>query len=383
MRVLIVSGIFHPEVGGPATYLRELADTLTRRGDHVGVVAYGDPRLPSDGEYPVWRVSRAGGRLRRLSRFIGVLWRRSRGQELWFVNDYGLPAALVARIRRPAIVMKIVGDFAWEYARRNHLVTDTIDEFQTRRYSWRVEALRKVQQFYVRRATRIIVPSAYLKKIVSGWGVPDSRIVVVYNAVNFTPPPRYPRQPGSGPVLLTAARLAPWKGMDHLLKILARLRREIPDARLLIAGDGPDRGALERLASDLELRSAIAWLGNISRERLIEEMLRADAFVLLSEYEGFSHVLLEAMRCGTPVVASAVGGNAELIRPGTDGLLVDPRQHDVVANELRALLVDDVSLRHYSEAARARSEEYRWGSLVEHTLEVFEEVAHKHSGNGE
>src|SRR5688572_32391210 len=91
LRVLIVSGIFHPDVGGPATYLHQLATALADRGHGVGVVAYGDPSARTAYPFPVWRVPRTGHPLLRLIRFTGKLLRVGRGFPLWYVNDYGIP----------------------------------------------------------------------------------------------------------------------------------------------------------------------------------------------------------------------------------------------------------------------------------------------------
>ena len=375
MRLLIVSGIFHPEIGGPATYLHTLSRTLAEQGHRVGVVAYGDEHAPDAYPFPVWRVSRKGHRFLRLARFARVLWHVSKDYPVWYVNDYGVPALAVSRLRRPVVVMKIVGDFSWEYSRRHGLTTDGINDFQTRSYGRQVAALKRLQRLCVRSAQRVIVPSRYLGGLVEGWGVPVSRIRVIYNAASIDGLKREPVTPPTpGPILLTAGRLAPWKGMDHLLEILSRIRADVPSVRLVVAGDGPLEASLRAQATQLGLDASVTWLGRVARERLVSWMEASDAFVLLSEYEGFPHVAIEAMASGLPVALSGAGGNPELVTDGHDGLLLDPGHHAGSAAALVRLLTDEPWRRTLGERARSRAADFSWLTLMKQTLDVFAEV---------
>ena len=162
MKICITSGTFHPDIGGPPTYLYALAEELPRRGHQLRVVTYGQP----GGSYP-YRISRVPRGLpaqARLAIFTLAVLRESRGADLLYVNDYGLPPTLANLTLRKPLVMKIVGDFAWEYAVRHSLVPRelTLDQFQPHRYGGKVERLRAMQTWYARRADLIIVPSEYL-----------------------------------------------------------------------------------------------------------------------------------------------------------------------------------------------------------------------------
>jgi len=120
------------------------------------------------------------------------------------------------------------------------------------------------------------------------------------------------------PTLLTAARLTPWKGIDHLITALSRAK----DVRLLVAGDGEMLPTLQRQVNDLKLDDRVVFLGKVSREKMPLYMKAADYLVLYSGYEGLSHTLLESLRAGTPVIASDKGGNPEVVQHGVNGLLV-------------------------------------------------------------
>lgn len=320
MRLFIASGIFHPESGGPATYLKELLPELQKRGWEVRVLAYGSGEVDSY-PYPLTRIPRTTLRLPRyaLAARPLVSW-----ADLVYVHTLALPLTGGGAPR----VLKIVGDQAWERAIRRRWIAPTtdIDLFQTMRGNWKVSLQKSIRAAEARRMDGIIVPSVYLKNMAAGWGVDPAKIQVIYNAL----PPDYAAAQmsqaeargqlglGQEPILLTAARLNPWKGVDHLIAALPY----VPDVRLLVAGDGEMRAALEQQASKLGISNRVVFLGNLPRAKVAVYMKAADYFALYSGYEGLSHVLLESLRAGTPVIASDKGGNPEVVQHGVNGLLV-------------------------------------------------------------
>jgi len=118
------------------------------------------------------------------------------------------------------------------------------------------------------------------------------------------------------PVILTAARLNPWKGVDYLIEAL----KQTKDIRLIVVGDGSELLSLQEMAESVKDR--VQFLGRVPREKLYLMMQAADYFALYSGYEGLPHTLLEALRVGTPVIASDKGGNPEVVRDGVNGFLV-------------------------------------------------------------
>lgn len=337
-RLFAVSGIFHPEPGGPATYLYELLPELLRRGWDVRALTYGDAPVAGY-PYPLTRIPRRALPLR-LAAYARAAAPLLRWADLVYVHTLGLP--LVSG--RAARVVKIVGDQAWERAvRRGWIAPDEdIDRFQTGRYGPAVEAGKAARSREVRAMQGVIVPSEYLRRVVAGWGVPPEQIRVIYNALSPGSRPVDVSQAeararwglGGEPVFLTAARLVPWKGVDHLLLAL----RAIPGARLLVAGEGQARPQLEALAAAHGLSGRVRFLGHVDRDAMPLLMRAADYTVLYSGYEGLSHTLLESLQAGTPVIASDKGGNPEVVRHGINGLLVPYADTDALADALRAAL---------------------------------------------
>ncbi len=323
--LLIASGIFHPEAGGPSTYLYELLPVLMQRGWDVQAITYGD--APAAGyPYPLARIPRRALPLR-VAQYARTAYPLLRRADLIYVHTLGLPLIGGAAPR----ILKIVGDQAWERAIRRGWVpiTEDIDHFQTADHGPLVRLQKLARSREVRGADHVIVPSQYLRRMVEGWGVPGERISVIYNAL----PPQAHSEPQApqtqaearaqlglpdDPIVFTAARLYPWKGIDHLMTALARVR----DVRLVVAGDGPQRGALEQQARALGVAARVTFLGHIPRQQTALYMKAADYFALYSGYEGLSHVLLESLQAGTPVIASDKGGNPEVVTHEVNGLLV-------------------------------------------------------------
>lgn len=374
MRIFVASGIFHPEPGGPATYLYRLLPELQARGHAVRALTFGNGPVTGY-PYPLRRIPRRALPLR-WADYARVAWSEVRRADVTFVNNLGLPLIGGGGVPR---VLKVVGDLAWERAVNKGWIapTEDIDAFQTRRYPWRVRLLQAQRAREVRRADRVIVPSRYLRDMVVGWGAPPERVQVIYNAL---PPDamsaslsrseaREALGLGTEPLLLTVARLVPWKGIDHLIRALPA----VPEARLLIAGDGPDETRLRALAEAEGVSARVTFLGRVPRERLTLYFRAADYTVLYSGYEGLSHVALESLGAGTPVIASDRGGNPEVVAHGVNGLLVPYPQPDALAEALRQAFSGDTRARLAAHTGNGL-ERFAWETLVAQTVAVLEGV---------
>ena len=338
MKILIATGIFPPEIGGPATYVPFIAGELVRRGHAVRVVTYGS-RSRGQLAYPVTRIPRIFLPVR-YALFCIACVRYGFAADCIFAQDAvssGIPAGIAAFVLRKRLIIKIVGDFSWEYARNAGLVSDTIDDFERRiSYPFLVRVIRFCQTMVCRYAAKVVVPSLYLRGIVAGWGIAMKKIVVVYNAVEIA---HYPTLEGRQRyTIFSAGRLVPWKGFDGLIRAFAYTHRAFPSARLVIAGDGPCKDDLLAVARATGVADAVLFLGSIAPMEMAAWYCRAGCFALFSSYEGFSHVLLEALSYGLPVIASDAGGNAEIIRDGNNGVVVASGDERALAAALTAFL---------------------------------------------
>ena len=173
-----------------------------------------------------------------------------------------------------------------------------------------------------------------------------------------------------------------WKRVDNILKALVDLPE---DVHLLVAGDGDMDVEWQRLAEELGVSNRVTWLGNVPHDQVMLFIRSADVFVLNSEYEGLSHTLLEVLHLGTPIVASEVCGNPEVVEDGENGLLVDPRDPVAVRSALARLLEDPALGRGFAEAGLARRGSFtRRGTFgeVEQVLAQAAGIANLSSAGG-
>jgi len=289
-----------------------------------------------------------------------------------------VPAAAIARWTRRPLVLRIVGDLAWEHATRHGRFDGTVDAFQTAPLRGRLRRIRNLHRRAARRATRVLVPGDYLASIVGGWDVPADRIRVIPNAL----PPETGARPerdtardslgSTGFRILAVGRLVPWKGFHHLVRALAAMPSTV---HLDVLGEGPEDGRLRALASDLGLEHRVTFHGALDRDRVALHLAAADVLALPSTYEGLSHVLLEAMASGCPAVTTDVAGNPEVVRDEREGLLVPPSAPGRLAAALSRLLRDDALRARMAEGALRRSKDFSHDRMVDATEALLVDAA--------
>lgn len=315
MKVVVVSGIWPPDVGGPASHAPEVAAFLQACGDELRVVTTADAP-PAPEAYPVTWVSRRRPPGVRHTEVVARVAAAARAADVVYATSMaGRSGAATALARRP-LVLKVVADPAFERARRSGLFTGSLQEFQHDR-SPRTLPFRAVRDAVVRRAAHVVCPSAYLAELVVGWGVGAERVTVLPN-----PAPGVDgldsrdelreRWQLDGPTLVFAGRLTAQKTLE--VAIDAARQVGVP---LLVVGDGPERAHLEALGG-------ARFLGPLPRASVLELLRAADASVLSSAWENFPHAVVESLAVGTPVVATDVGGVSEVVRDGENGALVPP-----------------------------------------------------------
>ena len=232
------------------------------------------------------------------------------------------------------------------------------------RRPWHRRAFSVVTRTVYRFADAIITTSkGVADDLVSQFGVPRRHIRIVHNPVDLQAIAKAAVEPldpalerlWSHPVIVSAGRLADAKNYPLLIDALAKVRRAVP-ARLFILGAGEREGALREQIARLGLDDAVVLCG--FQRNPWKYIARADVFALSSRYEGFGNVLVEAMACGVPVVATASPGTREIVADGADGLLVDRHEPDALAAALQCVLSDASLRERLSQGARATSQKF-------------------------
>ena len=365
MRVLLATGIYPPESGGPATFVPALAADWQKHGIEIAVVTYGDERTERSSACDVEVVSRAGGAFVRYVRFALRVWRAARYMKadvvfLQGAFSEGLPGTIGAWLAGRPTVLRVPGDFAWESMQRETSSLLALEAFlkSSKPIKWRV--IFWLESLVARHATAVIAPSRYLEQLLSAWGVRKANQHVIYNTVESAPalPSRTETRsalafaPGAR-VLVCVARAVPWKRVDFLLDVLIRLP---VTHQLVVLGDGPELDHWKALAKQAQLAARVRFEGRVSHQDVFRYLHAADAFVLPSLYEGLPHVALEAACLGRPCFLSDRGGNPEAQAMFPDRIRILPyAQIDVWVEALTSLPelllpISPVPFAHVAEA---------------------------------
>ncbi|MFA4941904.1 MAG: glycosyltransferase [Patescibacteria group bacterium] len=351
-RILIATGIFPPDIGGPATYVKVLLEELPKFGYEVKVVTYTDNQGEGDEKDPqIFRIGRQQNIFFRYFKYFWKVFELSEWADIIYVQgpiSEGLPTCLACCLRKRKYILKVVGDYAWEQGRQRFGVNDLLDTFQNNKYSRRVEFIRKMQKIVASSASRVITPSEYLKTIIMKWGVEAEKIKVIYNSIGaikeidlkINKEAARESLNLKGSIILSVGRLVPWKGFDLLIDLMPELLQENSDFKLIIAGAGPDKEKIEEKIKNLKLEKNVILTGGIDQHELFKYMLAADIFLLNTGYEGLPHVVIEAMRLSLPVITTDVGGNREVVENNKTGLLVEYNNREQIKEAILNLNKD-------------------------------------------
>jgi glycosyltransferase involved in cell wall biosynthesis len=373
MNVLLFPSAYHPSLGGVEELSRQLAMELARQGHGVAVMANRWPRdLP--------RVERLDG--------IDVhrLPLRTRGAGWKSEVSYRLTSSLVqrdvtrlVRAHRADVVHVICVWPGVTYALDAcaaigvPVVTTLQGELtmDANKLYEKSESARGVLRRALSESLAVTACSEHTLAEARAFAaeVMASDAVVVPNGIapgDFVGVAAYRH---ARPYVLAMGRHVEQKGFDLLLRAWASVRPAGLD--LLIAGDGPERAALEVLSRSLGITDTVQFVGRADRERVASLLAGSTLFVLSSRHEPFGIVLLEAMASGAPVLATRVGGVPEVVEDGVSGLLVEASVEGL-AGGLQRMVSNEAMRRRCAEAGRRRASRFTWESITRRYVEVYD-----------
>lgn len=367
MKILVATGVYPPDIGGPATYSQLLREKLPERGIEVKILTFGEVRyLPKVIRHLV---------------FLCKAVIRGRGCDIIYAQDpvsVGLPSFFAAKLLFKKFFIRVAGDYAWEQAVQRYGIKDSIDDFQRKKYGFKTEFLRLVQRFVVGRADKVITPSLYFKNLVSGWNRRQKNIFHIYNGIEF--PEKLPSKeearralhiPDDSIAVISAGRLVPWKGFASLMKAVERLVEEDGRYRLYILGAGPDKEVLAESIEKRRLKGNAFLVGAVSREKIFAYLSAADVFVLNTSFESFSFQIVEAMHAGAPVVSTNIGNIPEVVQDGKEGLLVAPNDIEALCRSIRRIISDADFRERLISAAKEKSNQFSIEKTLDKLCELF------------
>ncbi len=364
MRILLWASHFWPHVGGVEVMGAHFVGELARRGHDVTVLTGRDvdglaPTAEVEG-VPVVRVPFRAPFERRDPEALGALLeqvtaaRRRVAPEVVHLYHLG-PDALVHELTRRTAPAPSVVTLHGPFPR--NLLAPTAPVGRA-----------------VRRAAAVVgCSTAALQACLEHVPEATARSRTIANALPAELRPLV--SPPGRPCLLMLGRVVPQKGFDLGLEAFARVLRRRPDAQLVVAGDGVELGAVQRLAGDLGVDQAVTFRGWVPRAEVPALIESATVVVMPSRFEGYPLVTIEAASCARPVVAFAVAGLPEAVAHGETGLLVQPENPDALAAAILELLDDPGRAAALGARARECRDNEAWESHVAAYESLYEEAA--------
>jgi glycosyltransferase involved in cell wall biosynthesis len=345
MKCLLISGIYRPEIGGPATYLPTLAKALIKQSNQVGVITLKNSSAPAQIEnWPVNYITRDQNLLIRFIKTVILIIRKAKPAESIFSNGLIQETAVALLFIKRKSVAKVVGDPVWERARNKGLTKLSINEFNDSRLKVNQKFQRWLICWSLNRFDCITCPSLELKNLMQGWGV-TKPIEFIPNGVDLISSSSVNKEFD----LISVCRLVSWKNLDKLIIANAKAK-----TRLVIAGSGPEESKLKELA--LSTSSDVTFLGQLAEQDVIKALQKSKVFALLSDYEGLSFSLLQAMACGLPSIVSNAKGNTDVITNNSEGIVVEINAQDNISNAIQQLLTEPEKINNFGIAASRKVE---------------------------
>jgi glycosyltransferase involved in cell wall biosynthesis len=344
LRVGLITGIFPPDIGGPATFIPMLMTELESSKINYTVVTLSSkgPIFSKKDSNIVIRIPRALPKALRFFFTNFVIFCLSFSVKKFYVNGLYEEFALGNLFFRSRSVAKIVGDPIWERFRNRDNSQIGISDFDSQGMNlvWRLQ--RKLLNFSLNQSSVLVVPGKELKKVVELWGL-KPKVVQINNGVY----PQLTLNQKRTDCAIVVSRLVNWKNIHKA--IVACDAASIP---LLIFGEGPELEKLKEIQKSL--KSSTEFFSSLSRTETIEMMRKHKYFLLLSEYEGQSFALLEAMSMGMIVVVSNITANTDVVENELNGIVVNSRSQEDINQALSKISQN----KPLQDSMRVSSHEY-------------------------
>lgn len=377
MRILLVTNVFPPAIGGPATFGARLGEELVRCGHKVKVVcAIEDSTKMQKFPFPVIRTGYRGNSLQREISIRLKLVKAAVSSDIIYCMGLEHQTAWACRVVRKPFILRIGGDSVWEGA-RNLGTTDLEPEaFYTeieadKRLEVRLPEQRRLVQ--LKSAVAVVYVSNYLKHLAGVWcNNRPSREFIIPNGITIDEKQAVPKRKSNEALqLLFVGRQTNWKGVDAVLLAL----KNLSNVKLTVAGYGPTLPANVDLACRLELGGEVVFLGHVNPDQVSELMANHHVLILPSLYEGLSNTLLEAGVANIACISSNRGGNPEVITHNVTGLLVDPFNIEEITGAIKRLLDNEEERREFAQKHRDRvMSEFTMRAAVTSTAKVLEDA---------
>ena len=317
MKILVTTGIFPPDVGGPARFVPEICKNLSINHD-ITVITYSNKTFEEfKYDFKVLRIYRNSIKLIRFLKTIMTIYKFGKEVDVIFVNGLWLEVYITNTILKKRIYRKIVGDPVWEKFNNKNSNFIDFDKFQNAKKNFYYTFFTFLRNNSFKSSDLIIVPSDHLKLFVRKTGY-NGEIIQINNGTKIT---EYNEEVTDNNFLIVS-RLVKHKNIDLVIKTFKKINDNLSlNFKLDIVGDGPEYKNLENLINKLNLTEKIFLIGKKNETEVEKYYKEAKFFIQVSSYEGSPHSILEAINYNNFVIATDFGGVVEILSPNFSELI--------------------------------------------------------------
>ncbi len=367
MNILITTGIYPPDVGGPARFVPLIADKLSKKYN-VNVITLSEGHSYSEkDQYKVIRIIRRQNKFIRFIKSILLIIKIGKRSDVIFINGLWLEAYIANLLIRKKTIRKIVGDPVWEKYYSQYKIDDGFDDFQNKKYNLPIEIYKSARNLSINSTDTIIVPSNHLLNFIKKTGFSGNLIKIN----NGTKKSNTIEKKFNENIFLIVSRLVRQKNIDLIINSLDNLRRNNSlNFKLNIIGDGPEYEKIKNLIENLNLSESINLVGAKFGTELEEFYRSSNYFLQLSSYEGMPHSILEAMNFGLIVITSKFGGNYELIKNNDFGYIVENLEIEQIIKSINTAISNGENQTIATKGKNLVNEEFN----IELTTQEYVEI---------
>jgi glycosyltransferase involved in cell wall biosynthesis len=361
MKILLVCGIYRPDIGGPATYIPTLAERLLNEMHQVEVVTLKNESSIIESEpWLVNRISRNQLLILRFIRTCVMLLKRSKEVDVVFANGLFEETAITLLIRKKRSVAKVVGDDVWHRANNRGTTHLSMVEFNNSKLGINHKLQRSFLTWSLNQFDEITCPSKQLEQIIINWGVRSPITVIPNGAPNVEC-----KNKTKVFDLVSVSRLIKLKNIDRVIRVASEC-----NASLVIVGNGPEENELKIYARSLNAN--VTFTGSLNNSEVMGVLCQSKIFMLISDHEGMSFALLEAMAVGLAPIVSNVTGNTAVVSNTITGLVVNATNHEEIVEAVKNLLNAPLILKKISESAMIKvKNEYSQESQIKKMVRLI------------
>lgn len=377
MNLVIATSIYPPEIGRPSTYIKELAEHLSKH-HHVSIVAYTDTKHLNN-NIKLAPINKQLPFFIRLISFSFALWQVSKKADILYVQNAmsaGLPATIVSAIRGVPFVIAFIGDEVYERAYQKQQTRKGLEDFLSDPDGgWKIKLMTLIQTFVLKRAKGIITSTTYIKHLIEKTYQVNPKKIIVHMPPLEKPETLPFQTPRKLHNIVVISKTISLEMINILIAAFIKIRERYSDAELTIANKNIDMEFLRHLEINETIKKGVTLVGKIPRTEVWALLKEAGVYVHEQDDLYFPYQILKSFAVGTPVIALETGTSKEIIDEKKTGLLLKTLDIPLLTQALEQMFKNSNS---YNELKALHSssieKKFSWESHLNKLMNIFKSI---------